>query len=118
MRRQRMKAWGPGFLLFTAMLGVFACADSVQAQSAVSDPADKIHFRLRELIGRGLPLPPEEKGLVRIDGQNRVQVYIRAAPASDALLDQITALGGKVDGQALGVIQAWIPVQALELLAA
>ena len=54
---------------------------------------------------------------MRIDEQSRVQVYIRAEPTSQSLLDRIAALGGKIDGQGLGVIQAWVPVQALESLA-
>src|SRR5262249_39770900 len=76
------------------------------------------HFRLRELLGRDLPLAPQTTGLVRIDDQGRVQVYIRAEPATQSLLDQIATLGGKVDGQGLGVIQAWVPADALEALAA
>jgi len=91
------------------------------ASSAWAQPspeiAAKIHFRLLELLARESPLPPQDKGLVRIDDQGRVQVYIKAEPATQSLLDQIVALGGKVDGQGLGVIQAWVPVQALNLLA-
>ena len=78
----------------------------------------KIHFRLLELLTRESSLPPQDKGLVRIDDQGRVQVYIKAEPATQGLLDQIAALGGKVDGQALGMIQGWVPVQAIESLAA
>src|SRR5205814_1076050 len=92
---------------------------SVWAQQPLSpELSAKVQFRLLELLTREPPLAPQDKGLVRIDDQSRVQVYIKAEPATQGLLDQIATLGGKVDGQGLGVIQAWVPVSALGSLAA
>jgi len=103
-------------VLLAGVIGYLAA--SAWAQPLPPKTSTKLHFRLLELLERELPLPPQNKGLVRIDEQSRVQVYIRAEPATQAFLDHITALGGKVDGQGLGVIQVWVPVQALESLAA
>jgi hypothetical protein len=91
---------------------------AASAWAQTTDPTTKLHFRLSELLTRELPLTPQDKGLVRIDDQGRVQVYITAEPATQSLLDEIVRVGGKVDGQGLGVIQAWVPVQALNSLAA
>ncbi len=46
-------------------------------------------------------------------------MYIRPVPDAQIqdILDQITLLGGKVDGQGLGVIQAWVPIDVLETIA-
>ncbi len=78
----------------------------------------KIHFRLFDLLQLESPPAPQKEGLIRIDEEGRVQVYIRAKPATPELFDQLENLGGKIDGQGLGVIQAWIPINALESLAA
>jgi len=85
---------------FMAMVGIIGHpAASAWAQTGPPDPSTKLHFRLSELLTRELPLPPQDKGLVRIDDQGRVQVYIRAEPATQSLLDEIVRLGGKVDGR-------------------
>jgi len=78
----------------------------------------KLHFRLFDLLSLDSTPSPQKKGLIRIDEDGRVQVYIKAKPATSALLEQIETLGGKIDGQGLGVIQAWVPITALEVLAA
>ena len=78
----------------------------------------KIHFRLFDLLSLESTPPPQKEGLIRIDENGRVQVYIKAKPATQELLEQIETLGGKIDGQGLGVIQAWVPITALEELAA
>src|SRR5437667_992427 len=77
----------------------------------------KLHFRLVELLNRA-PTGPQNEGLVRIDELLRVQVYIRAEPITQGVLDLILSYGGKVDRQDTGVIQAWIPINALVPLAA
>jgi hypothetical protein len=81
-------------------------------------PPLKLHFRLLDLLDLESTPAPQKMGLLRIDQDGRVQVYIRAKPATPALLEQIETLGGKIDGQGLGVIQAWVPIMALESLAA
>ena len=43
---------------------------------------------------------------------------LRRSPPRKNSLKQIETLGGKIDGQGLGVIQAWVPITALEELAA
>ena len=78
----------------------------------------KLHFRLSALLNLESPPAPQKKGLIRIDAGGRVQVYIRAKPATQELLDQIKTHGGKIDRQRRGVIQAWVPIPSLELLAA
>ncbi len=78
----------------------------------------KIHFRLFDLLSLESTPPPQKEGLLRIDENGRVQVYIKAKPATQELLEAIETLGGKIDGQGLGVIQAWVPITALEELAA
>jgi hypothetical protein len=83
-----------------------------------SPQAAKLHFRLRNLLQKNAPVAPEDTGLVRIDERHRVQVYIRAEPATPALRERIAALGGTIEGEGLGVIQAWVPVGALMELAA
>src|SRR5262245_58918795 len=105
----------PAVMVVGGIMGPLAA--SAVAQTGNPDPSAKLHFRLSELLTRDLPLPPQDKGLVRIDDQGRVQVYIKAQPATQSLLDEIVRLGGKVDGQGLGVIQAWVPIQALGILA-
>jgi len=79
----------------------------------------KLHFRLQELFNEAPPSLPQETGLLRIDDQGRVQVYIRPVSGADVqdLLDNISLLGGKIDGQGLGVIQAWVPINVLESVA-
>ncbi len=115
MRERLRKVSLMGLVVLVGVIG--SVPPSALAQPS-PDISTKLHFRLLELLTRELPLAPQDKGLVRIDDQSRVQVYIKAEPATQSLLDKIVALGGKVDGQGLGVIQAWIPVQALESLAA
>jgi len=71
------------------------------------------------------PLEPDlqamaEARLMRIDGNSRVQVYVHAATAVEEALGDIVSLGGHVertDG-AVGIVQAWVPLDALETLAA
>jgi len=42
----------------------------------------KLHFRLSDLLNLESPPAPQKKGLIRIDACGRVQVYIRAKPAT------------------------------------
>ena len=87
-----------------------------QGRPSLAD-SPKLQSGLREFVS-GRPAPaPEEHGLVRGDAAGRVQVYVRADAITPALLDAITGLGGRIDGQALGVVQAWVPPAALPALA-
>ena len=68
-------------MVLGGLIGVQPAA-SAWAQTSNPDLSTKLHFRLSELLTRELPLPPQDKGLMRIDGQGRVQVYIKAEPAT------------------------------------
>ena len=77
-----------------------------------------LHPRLLELLRAETPPVPTDRGLVRIDSEGRVQVYIRAQPVTPALLEYVSSVGGKIDGQGFGDgVQAWVPVGALPSLA-
>jgi hypothetical protein len=100
-------------LAVSALVGAPAAAQ-VDAPSAKHP---KLHARLLELTRQGSSPASPRAGLVRIDADGRVQVYVRAAAAAE-LLDAIAVLGGVVDAAEPGVIQARVPVTALEALAA
>ena len=63
------------------------------ASGQVLDPSGdlpshlKLHFRLLDLLNLESTPAPQKKGLLRIDEDGRVQVYIRAKPATPALLE-------------------------------
>ena len=113
-RRTLLTAW-----LLLAMVAV----SQAQAPGPAGEPRDlrkhpKLHARLLDLLSRTPPGTLRKQGPTRVDDVRRVQVFIRAEPISQALRAQVLALGGTVDGQGLGVLQAWVPLSALETLAA
>jgi subtilisin family serine protease len=87
-----------------------------QGHASLAD-SPKLQDGLRE-FAHGSPAPaPEERGLVRGDAAGRVQVYIRADAITPALRDAVTRLGGTIEGQGLGVLQAWLPPASLSAVA-
>lgn len=102
-----------GWLLLSPFVAVTARA---QGQALVTENP-KLQFLLRQLVDGEAPPAAGGQGLVRGDAEGRVQVYIRADAITQAILDQVTHLGGKIDAQALGVLQAWMPPAALPALA-
>lgn len=71
----------------------------------------------------GQPVPgPRAGGPVRVDELGRVQVYVQIAAgagpeAATEVRDRIEAVGGRVDTEGLGIVQAWIPIPRLESVA-
>src|SRR5438309_2007809 len=102
--------------VLVALPGVSYLQTPPPGGSTQSPKHPKLHFRLVELLNKAT-LEPQKEGLVRIDELLRVQVYIRAEPITQRLVDLIQSFGGKIDRQDTGIIQAWIPVGTLESLA-
>ena len=105
-------------------------------QEAAKDP--KLASSLVELIEasenvpRGLPMSPDnisvaapsvgaflKAGLLHLDAQGRVQVYITVPAVSRADLDDLRPLGVAAEriSYARGVVQARVPIKALRRLA-
>lgn len=58
--------------------------------------------------------------LSRTDSNDRVQVYIHLNDLSDSTLSELASAGAKVDltNKELGIVQAWLPADAVEAIAA
>ncbi|MBI4529831.1 MAG: S8 family serine peptidase, partial [Deltaproteobacteria bacterium] len=103
--------------LLIYVLGDAASAVSVQIP-ALPSKQSKLHFRLVNLLGLPAPPAPRTEGPVRIDHSGRVQVYILVTSVTEGILDRVVTLGGKIDGQGNGIVQAWVPINALASLVA
>jgi len=90
---------------------------SQKASEGDLDPPSKIHFRLQQLMDAPLQSDPDTSELLRFDEQGRVQVYIRVAEFDQAVVDGILGNGGAIDRHRGRVVQAWLPIEALETIA-
>jgi len=109
-QRERRRWWASVSLIVCVLLVASNGVSTGQPLEQEGSPSflkhPKLHSRLLELFNRELPPLPQRQGLVRIDEFGRVQVYIRVEPLTQEVLDYVTALGGTIEGEGLGVLQA------------
>jgi hypothetical protein len=80
-------------------------------------------------FGRGITsdavtkLDPDQQGMVaakqmRIDKSGRVQVYVQSGASVNHAVDDVSQVGGQVErtDEKAGLVQAWVPISALEEL--
>lgn len=117
MRAGRSRsATSAGRLVFVALLLLAGAGlPAAQAQQGTDPGAAlrKLHPRLRGLVGQPPP-PPARQGPLHVDHAGRVHVHVLVTPPAPEVVELIAVLGGVVDRQADGVVQAWLPVDALE----
>ena len=118
---------GRGLLTLAAALG-FALACTLPALSARAQPSGldrptrpakhpKLDARLLRPPPAASPSAARTRGPVRADAAARVHVYVQASPVSQLLLEEIASRGGTVERYSATIVQAWLPISALEEIA-
>jgi len=104
-------------LILTSLLILLVAGIGLSEEVSDPEPRSKIHFRLQQLMDAPLQSVPGTSEFLRFDEHGRVQVYIRVSEFNEALVDGILSNGGDIDRHRGRIVQAWLPIEALEAIA-
>lgn len=98
-----------------AVRAVSALVLVLVALAVDADPpaGSKVHPRLRQLLS-----DPDDAGLLSTDAAGRVQVFLEVDEMTDRLRVLLERRGCRVERHRRGLVQAWLPLGALESVAA